>query len=134
MNKKGISLTEVIIATALLVLAGSGILGVIFQNTSAGQSVDYTYISFNLAKNRIERLREARNAGHYSTLNGYAETDVTLNRYGVGDPSGNFIRTTIIDPNYAANLTQITVRVNYKRRQVISPVSTEVVTLISPYF
>lgn len=133
-NKKGITFAEVIIALALLTLSVGGIVGVLVQNSSTGQSIDYTYVATNLAKNRIERLREVRRDRGYADLLNWQETDTSIDRYGNSDENGNFERTTIITTGVTANLTQVTVRVNYKRGGTLVPVATELVTLLSPYY
>lgn len=133
-NKKGITFAEVVIALALLSLSIGGIIGVLVQNSGTGQSIDYTYVATNLAKNRIERLREVRRDRGYSDLTNWQETGYGIDRDGNYDSDGDFERTTTIDPNYGTNLTQITVSVKYKRGGTLVPVATELVTLISPYY
>lgn len=133
-NKKGITFAEVIIALALLTLSIGGIVGVLVQNSSTGQSIDYTYVATNLAKNRIERLREVRRDRGYTDLVNWGETEVSIDRNGNSSSDGDFERTTVINPNYGVNLTQVTVRVRYKQSGVLVPVATELTTLISPYY
>jgi len=87
----------------------------------------------NLAKGRIERLREVRRDKGYADLVNWQELDVVIDRNGVPDPDGNFKRTTEIDAAYAVNLTRVTVKVKYKREGAFVPVSIELATLMSPY-
>jgi len=127
------TLIEIVVATALIGLIIAGMLGVLIQNITLGQSADYAYVAMNLAKSRIERLREVRRDKGYADLINWQETDVIVNRNGVPDLQGDFKRTTIVNSAYAANLTMITVRVKYKSGGVFTGVQTELVTLISPY-
>ncbi len=134
MNKKGMSLVEVIVALALLVLSIGSILGVLIQNMNTGRTIDYSYVATNLAKNRIERLREVRRDRGYADLANWGETDVAIDRDGVPDNEGDFQRTTIVDAAYGTNLTQVTVQVKYAPRGVFVTAQTELITLLSPYY
>lgn len=133
-NNIGMTLVEVIIALALLTLSIGGILGVIVQSTSAGQSIDNTYVATNIAKSRIERLREVRRDRGYADLVNWQEAGVSIDRNGVATSTGDFERTTIVDSAYGSNLTKVTVRVRYKLGGSFIPVSVELVTLLSPYY
>jgi len=131
--KKGMSLVEVVAAIALAVLAMGGIISVTTQSASLGQAVDYTYVASNLAKNRIERIREIRRDKGYTALPEAAETDTVVDRSGIPDPNGDFVRTTTIDAAYATNLTKVTVKVQYKKKGALIPIGVELVTLLSQY-
>ena len=134
-NKKGLTLVEVIVASALITLAVGGIIGVLIQNASTGQSIDYTYVATNLAKSRIERLREVRRDKGYTELATCQESNVSINRKGVPDSNGNFERTTTIDTTtHGPGLTGVTVTVSYKRGGTLMPVSVTLITLISQYY
>ena len=133
-NKKGMSLVEVIVALALLVLSIGSIVGILMQNINTGKAIDYSYVATNLAKNRIERLREVRRDRGYADLANWQETDVTIDRDGVADNNGDFQRTTIVNAAYGANLTQITVQVKYAPQGSFTNAETELVTLLSPYY
>lgn len=61
-HNKGVTIIECVVATALMLLALGGILSLFIQNIKAGKLVDYAYVSINLAKNGIERIREIRRA------------------------------------------------------------------------
>lgn len=130
---KGMSLTEVVIAAGLAAIAVGGIIAVITQTATLGQSVDYTYVASNLAKNRIERIREIRKDEGYSALTEAAETQTAIDRNGSPDQSGDFVRTTIVDATYATGLTKVTVKVKYKKKGVLIPMDIELTTLFSPY-
>lgn len=132
-SRLGVSLTEVLMAMALITLCVGGIVALSAQSVGAGQSNDYAYVATNLAKNRMERIRQIRKDKGYAVLPEAAESDVLIDRNGVSDQNGEFKRTTIIDSAYAANLTKVTVRVNYKTRGVFLSQSVELVTLISIY-
>lgn len=130
---KGMSLTEVVIATGLATLAVGGIIAVITQTATLGHSVDYSYVASTLAKNRIERIREIRKDKGYSAIIDASETETAVDRNGSPDSNGDFVRTTIIDAAYATGLTKVTVKVKYKKNGVFIPMDIELTTLFSPY-
>lgn len=132
-GKRAMTMVEVVIAMALTIVCIGGILAVLLQNTSLGQSVDSSYVAVNIAKSRIERIRQIRRDMSYDDVIDAAETDTIVDRNGVANPSGDYSRTTIIDPTFASNLTQVTVRVKYKQGGVFIPTGVELVTLVSPY-
>ena len=131
--RKGMSLTEVVIAMALVALSVGGIMAVLVQSVGLRESIDNAYAAVGLAKNRIERIRELRRDRGYTALAEAVESDTVIDRNGAYDLNGDFKRTTIVNTGYAANLTKVTVKVKYKRRNVFIPESMEAVTLISPY-
>jgi prepilin-type N-terminal cleavage/methylation domain-containing protein len=133
MIRKGMSLTEVLIAMALVALSIGGIISLLIQGIGMDQSVDYTYVATSLAKNRIERIRQIRMDSGYASLPETAETNILLDRNGNSSQSGDFKRTTIIDPSYAADLTKVTVRVSYKIRNEFTSQPVELVTALSSY-
>lgn len=131
--KKGMTLVEIVVSLALVALSIGGILSVLIQSANLAQSVDYAYIAADLAKNRIEWVREIRRDMGYDALPGAAETDTVIDRNGVADSNGDFMRTTLVNASYGTYLTKVTVKVIYKKKGVFTPVPTEIVTLISFY-
>lgn len=127
------SLTEVLVAMALIALCIGGIISLLVQGVGMAKSVDYMYAATSLAKNRIERIREIRKDLGYAALPESAEDDVLIDRNGVSDPDGDFRRATIIDPNDSSGLTRITVSVSYKIKGVFTGQPVELVTLLSSY-
>lgn len=132
-TNKGMTIIECVVASVIMLLALGGILSLFLQNIKAGKMVDYTYIATNLAKNRIERVREIRREQGLSALSSLSEENVCLDRDGVSSQSGDFRRTTIIDSAYGPNLVKVTVRVDYKIMGIWSPLPVEIVTVVSPY-
>ena len=114
--KRGMTLTEVVIATALIltVMASSYVL--IIQSAELSRSARRHYIAISLAKNRLERARNFL----YNDLKLMAESDLTVNDNGNPDPAGRFRRTTVVDTNYAAtqglsgDLTEVIVTVKIR--------------------
>lgn len=129
----GISLTEVLVATALIAIAVGGIVSVLAQSVGLGKSSDYTYVATSLAKNRIERIKQIKKDSGYAFLYETAEPGTLLNRNGISDQNGDFKRTTIIDSAYAPDLTKVTVKVSYKVRNEFIDQPVEIVTLMSSY-
>jgi len=132
-HEKALTLVELMIAILLVTLSVGGIISVVIQSVALRQSVDNAYAASNIARNRIERIREIRNDMGYTHLSEAAETDTLVDRNGVSDPNGEFKRTTIINTAFATNLTKVTVRVLYKRNNIFTTDAVEVVTLVSPY-
>ncbi len=132
-RNKGVTLTECLVATAFMMLALGGMLALFVQNSRAGKIVDYSYVATNLAKNRVERIREVRREQGLAVLSSLAETDVLIDRNGVADTNGDFKRTTLIDTGYGTNLVKVTVQVNYKIRGSWNSLPVELVTVVCPY-
>ena len=131
MTRKGMSLTEVLVAMALVTLCIGGIVTLIVQGMGLGQSADYMFVATNLANNKIEKVRFFYREMGYDALPEAAESDVKINRNGAPDNNGDFKRTTLI--NTASGLTKVTVRVSYKIRSAFLSQYVEMVTLFSPY-
>lgn len=132
-KKIGMTLTEVVIAVAFMMLSIGGILGVVVQSIDLRQSGERAYIAANLARNRIERARQIRMDEGYSALTKAAETDTMIDANGNSDENGDYKRTTVVEPDAVTGLTKVTVRVKYKRRGLFSPKEVELLTLISQY-
>ena len=121
-----------ILITAVVV---GGVLGLLIQNIKIGATVDYNYAAVNIAKSRIDRIRELRRESGYSFLGTASEADMTVDREGVPDLAGEFTRHTVMTTNYAgnANLTHVKVRVDYKASGDVTGTAVELETIISPY-
>jgi Tfp pilus assembly protein PilV len=133
LRAEGTSLIETVMALALVAICIGGILGVVVQSVELGQSRERAYIAMNLAKNRLERIRQIRRDQGYSSLATATETDTLIDSKGIADGGGDFIRTTAVEPDYAPNLTKVTVSVNYKKKGAFTGKAVELVTLVSPY-
>lgn len=137
-SNKGVTIIEGVIASALLALALGGILSLFTQSYRVAKLVDYAYISINLAKNEVERIRELRREQGLEVLSSSSEPDVCIiNRVGESDPNGNFERTTVIT-NHGSHLVKVTVSVDYKIRgkwahKDLGREPVELVTVVSPY-
>ena len=135
--KRGMTLTEVVIATGLIltVMASSYVL--IIQSAELSRSARRHYIAISLAKNRLERARNFL----YNDLKLMAETDLTVNDNGNPDPAGRFRRTTVVDTNYAAAhglsgyLTEVTVTVKIRNPHtgLFTPDNETIRTLFTEY-
>ena len=131
--RRAMTLTELIIAIALVGISVGGIVSVLLQTVDLSQSIDNSYVATDLARNRIERIRSVRRDMGYAAIPESAETDTIIDRNGNADQNGVFKRTTIINASYGTNLTRVTVRVTYKRRGSFLSTPIEVTSLISPY-
>ena len=133
--KKGLSLVELLVAVSLIAICITAVMGVVIQSTDLGKSSDAAYIAISIARNRIERAREVRENKGYSSLVDMIEEEVYVDRHGTPMPGGmadsDFRRTTIVNADFGDDLTQVTVRVEYKRRGLFSPAPVELVTVLS---
>lgn len=108
-RKKGMTLMEVVVASAILSVIVAGFLSVFLMSTTFCKSTNYVYIATNLAKSRTERLKGV----DYHSLAQAEELDTRLNKDGVSDINGDFYRTTAINTGYGTDLTEVTVSVNF---------------------
>ena len=133
--KKGMTLTEVIMAVALTALCIGGILAVIIQWLGLTQSTDNVYIATNIARSRIEKARGTRIDQGYINISTLQETDTLVDEEGLSPLNGNldFKRSTAIDTATYPGLTKVTVSVKYKRGQEFNPTDVMLVTILSQY-
>lgn len=132
-HRPAMTLAELAVALALVTISIGGIVSVLYQTADLSQAVDSSYVAADLARNRIERIREIRRDMGYASIPEAEETDTAIDRNGDADQNGDFKRTTIIDASYGTNLTKIIVRVTYKRKGSFLSTPIEVTSLISPY-
>lgn len=111
---KGFSLIELSIALMIATVFVLGIFSLYSQSIVSTKKMNERFIALNLAKNRLERLRSFE----YAVLPTANETDAYLNQQGSADPDGAYLRNTTIatDYNGMADLTQVTVTVDYKMK------------------
>lgn len=117
------SLVEVAIAVAIITLVMVGILGLYYENVLVTKKMNQLFIATNLAKSRLERLRNVQ----FDTLSLSVEKDTTLDKNGNSVENGEFVRNTAVSTSYKGNadLTQVTVTVDYQMKGKLSgkPVS-----------
>lgn len=135
LTKNGMTLMEVMVSIGLITLLGGGILMLLAENTKMGQALDYNYAAINIAKSRMDRVRELRRDKGYNSLSASAETDVAVDREGSPDEDGEFKRSTSITTNFEGkeNLVKVVVTVKYKGSGGISTTTITLTTLLSPY-
>lgn len=133
--RNGMTLMEVMVSLGLITLLGGGILALIVENTKAGQTMDYNYAAINIAKSRMDRVRELRRDKGYNNLSTAAETDITVDREGSPSENGKLKRSTSIITNFEGkeNLTKVIVTVKYKDLSSINTTTITITTLLSPY-
>ena len=112
MKKSGVTLVEVLAASAIFGLVIIGVMGIFTVSVQTSKKINYEYTATILSKNRIERLRNV-NFGLLSTA---AETDTRVNSSGTADPDGEYLRTTTVTTSYggSANLVKVQVDVYYE--------------------
>ena len=112
-SRRGVTLFEVVIAAAVLSVVLSGILSVFLFNVRWGRKMNSVFVATNLAKNRMERLRPPRFP--FSALDLAEEDSVEVDRGGLEEAGGDYLRTTEITNDHAGyDLTLVKVTVDYK--------------------
>jgi hypothetical protein len=129
--KHGMTLTEVVVATFLILLVLSSSYALIIKSSELSRSARRHYIAISLAKNRLERARNFL----YNDLRLMAETNLTVNDNGNPDPEGRFRRTTEVNTAYATNLTEVivTVKIRNPRTGLFTPDNETIRTLFTEY-
>ena len=111
--KEGFTLVESLIAMVVLAMVMGGAYSLVVQAARMSRLARDHYVAVNLAKNRLERARNFQ----YSDLRLVAENNMVVDENGNPNTTANFRRTTVVNTNYAADVTQLTVTVqirNYK--------------------
>ena len=113
-NQAGMSLVEVAVAVMVISIVLTGILGLYYQSVLVTKKMNQLFIATNLAKSRLERLRNIA----YDSLPLTSETDTLLDKEGNTIVNGDFVRNTAVSTSYNgdADLTQVTVTVDYKMK------------------
>jgi prepilin-type N-terminal cleavage/methylation domain-containing protein len=129
--RRGMTMVEVVIATALILVVMSGSYLLIIRSAELSRSARRHYIAISLAKNRLERARNFL----YGDLKLMAESDLTVNDNGNPDPDGRFRRTTTVDTNYSASLTEVivTVKIRNPHTGLFTPDNETIRTLFTEY-
>lgn len=118
-RKQGASVTEVLVALVLLSMFIGGASRVNIMNYKLTDKAGAHYTASNLAKNRIETIRNMRQAS-YDHIMSMQETDVQVNNDGVEDSNGKFSRTTTIVETSTTDLLEIQVTI-----KIMNPVTRE---------
>ena len=105
-------MVEVAIAVMVTAIVIIGVLGLYYQSVLVTKKMNQLFIATNIAKSRLERLRNIE----FDTLPLTAETDTLIDSEGNSVANGNFVRNTSVATNYNgdSDLTQVTVTVDYK--------------------
>ncbi len=128
LNNKGATLVEVLGTIFVFMIGISALLGVFYASTAMANRAQYAYAAYNIAKNHIEDLR----AFSFTDLTVANETASVVDKNGVDDPSGQYVRTTTITTSYNSDpsLTKIDVQVWYVVRGVQSQTPMQLTTVI----
>ena len=111
MNQKGFTFIEIMVSVGIFAIGLTSIFALHLDSLKAAKRSTYMYTAYNLAKNRIETLKNLS----FSALSSAAETSTYLTADGVPDSSGQYIRSSTVSTSYSgdANLTQLSVSVYY---------------------
>ena len=118
LNKKGISLVEVLVSALIISFVLVGIILIFVQTLDISNRVNLDYTALNLARSRLERARTVQEAGGFNSLQDLYEADTLLDSSGNPDTDGSFKRSTTVTTNYSGNarLTMVVTEVVYKYR------------------
>lgn len=108
--KSGFTLVESLIAMVILAMVMAGAYALIVQAARMSRMARDHYVAVNLAKNRLERARNFQ----YADLRLVAENNMVVDENGNPNTAANFKRTTVVNTNYAADVTQLTVTVQIR--------------------
>ena len=125
------TLVEVMISVFLIVMVMGSSYMLVVKASELSRSARRHYVAISLAKNRLERARNFL----YDDLKLLAESDLTVNDNGMPDPAGRFRRTTAVNTNYAANLTEVivTVKIRNPNTGLFTPDNETIRTLFVEY-
>lgn len=129
--RRGMTLTEVVVATFLILLVMTGAYALIIKSSELSRSARRHYIAISIAKNRLERARNFL----YNDLRLMAETDLNVDDNGNPSPDGRFRRTTTVNTAYATNLTEVIVVVKIRNPHtgLFTPDNETIQTLFTEY-
>lgn len=114
MNRKGMTLVEVVVSVALIALVVLSLVLTVTQSAVYSRRVDVLYTASYLAQRRIDML----NRLDFALLADAAESGVRIGADGNIDPNGDYVRTTEVQENYGGNTFITKVKVSVSRVQV----------------
>jgi prepilin-type N-terminal cleavage/methylation domain-containing protein len=110
----GFTVVEVMVGVFLLAIFMAGALGLLSQTMRTHSLVRDRTGATNLAWSRIERASNLE----FSALQDLAEADIRINRSGLPDDQGEYLRSTTVTPlSGALNAVQIRVEVRHLDRR-----------------
>ncbi len=109
-SRDGVTLVEVMVATAILILALAGAYNLVSLSTRLARVARNQYLATTIARSRVERAQTF----DYVDLHLLAEDGLLVNEYGAPDQYGEFRRTTLVNTNYDALVTSFEVTVEIK--------------------
>ncbi len=111
--KQGSTVTEVVISLSILATFVTGAAKVNMATYQVAKKAGTQYVAANLVKNRIETIRNMRQAS-YEHITQMEEKNVVVNEDGAEDSSGNFCRTTRIVETAVDDLLEIQVTIKIR--------------------
>ncbi|MFH1309843.1 MAG: type II secretion system protein [Candidatus Omnitrophota bacterium] len=113
-NKRGMTLVEVIVATALVSMAVVSIGALITQSSVFSNRIDTVYTASYLAQRRIELLKRL----DFSQISSAVESDLRVGVDGNINANGGYVRTTEVSPNFGGDPHLTKVKVTVKRLKI----------------
>jgi len=112
-RKKGFTLVEMMVASFVLAIFIAGSYALVSGSLWMNQTSRDHYVALNLASSRLERTRTLL----YADYSKVAENQLVMNANGTPNANGQYRRTTTVNSNYGANLTEISVKVDIRNRK-----------------
>jgi prepilin-type N-terminal cleavage/methylation domain-containing protein len=104
-KRRGFTLIEALIGIMIMAMVMGGAYALMVQAMQMSRKARDHYVAINICKNRLERARNFQ----YSDLRFLSENTLVVDENGNPNTAGNYRRTTTVNTNYSANLTQMTV-------------------------
>lgn len=108
-SKSGFTLLEVVIAGSLLTIMVGGFTAALISAMRTHYLAGYQYSAVSIARNRMQRAWTLS----YETLPMLEESKTSVDACGTLNPSGKFLRSTLVDTNTMANCVKLTVQVYF---------------------
>jgi prepilin-type N-terminal cleavage/methylation domain-containing protein len=109
----GFTLTEVMVASAILAMFIVGCYKMVEGALWMNQAARDHYVAVNMADSRLERARNLQ----YATYSDLLETQLVMAADGTPSVTGPFRRTTSVNTNYGVVLTEFVVQVDIRNHK-----------------
>jgi prepilin-type N-terminal cleavage/methylation domain-containing protein len=114
-NPKGVSLVEVVIATAIVAAVSLAVVGAMSQGSIFSRNIDTMYTATYIAQRRIDVLKRFE----FEQLALAEESGTIVGADGNIDPDGGYSRTTEVATEYDNNPNLASVKVSVRRLRLL---------------
>jgi len=113
-DRKGMTLVEVVVAAALVLISAVSISAIATQSSVFSRRVDTVYTASYLAQRRIDLLKRL----DFSQISAAEESEVRIGTDGNIDTDGGYLRTTEISTAFGGDSHLTKVKVTIKRIKI----------------